>query len=157
MKTSKKVYIILIFAVLAITFVLQKQYFVPDTIGYTGQSDSVTLEFNSYRNYEDFLENKDENTIVYNTKSELKAMDHIIYLVGTIQVEGDVEIEHCKLDIITKNGVKVSALPLNNNYEQGKSSLVMPFIAYGNKNDVYEQAIFYLNEEEPLEIQLNKK
>jgi len=157
MKVSKKIYLILIFAILAIAFVLQKQYFGPDTIRYTGQNDSVIVEFHSYSQYEDFLEAKNEDIIVYNTKSELAAMDHIIYLVGTIQVEGDVEIEHCKLDIITKNGVKVSAMPLISNYEQEKSPLVLPFIAYGNKYDVYDRAIFYPNDEESFEIQLNKE
>lgn len=157
MKASKSIYVILVFAILAMAFVWQKQYFSPYTIGYTGQNDSVTLEFHSYRQYEDFLEAKNEDIIVYNTKSELAAMKHIIYLAGTIQVDGKVEIQQCKLDIITKNGVKVSVMPLNSDYEQEKSLLVLPFIAYGNKNDVYDRAIFYVNDEESFVIQLNKE
>lgn len=122
------------------------------TIQYRGKVDDLEVEFNVYYNFEDFLENKASHVMVYNIKEEMENMEGLLFICGQLKIGENLKVYKCEIDLTKEDEGIIGGFPMV--YGEDK---VFPFIAYGWKGDVYENAFIRINEREPYIIKLSTK
>ena len=141
LKVHKTQLPIFILALFFFAIVCVSEYYSNKTVCYTGESNTASVDFCRYQNYDEFLNNKSNDIIIYDDISEIKQEKRnnpkLTFVSGNLKIENGIinRINDKKLKFIN-NGKEVSSVTLMmpQDSESQKSETEIPFYFYDYNN-----------------------
>lgn len=145
LKVHKTQLPIFILALFFFAIVCVSEYYSNKTVCYTGESNTASVNFCRYQNYDEFLNNKSNDIIIFDDIAEMKQEKRnnpkLTFISGNLKIENGIYDINCDSDKKLKflnNGKEVSSvtfmMPQDSERQISETEIPFYFYDYNNSN-----------------------